>query len=520
MNNNNQQFSVRSFPHAIVHIDGDAFFASVEQARDWRLRGKPVVTGLERNIAASMSYEAKRAGVTRGMLISDVKKVCPDAYVVRSHYELYSLYARRMYSIVRRYTPVVEEYSIDECFADITGMRSYYKKSYEEIVSDIKLSLETELGITFGVGLGPNKSIAKLASKRNKPAGLTVIPAKKIHQYLVDTPIEKIWGIGMNTAELLKKFGVFSALDFATKDFFWITSHKLAKPYVEIWHELRGAFVKQLNTVLRDDIGSITTSQTFTPASSDVSFVFAELSKNIEKACEKLRMHSMRSNSVEIFLKTNRFQYVSRNIVLPIYTADPRYVLSYVSSVIHELFNKGCGTYYGVTQYNGPQYYIAYGVKHYVRNNVGKDDVKQYSSSSTGGVFRTTGVVFRNLLPESHTQESLFDRYNVVESTVPESAWNKACYTKSCNTQPSDLFKTDTINQKHTSLSDIFGVVDQLNGRFGRNSIYLASSMLSNEYREKEKKLNDARAGIVYDACDIYAPTKRYFELPFLGVVK
>jgi len=114
-----------SYPQAILHIDGDAFFASCEQANNRKLRGKPVVTGKERGIAASLSYEAKARGVTRGMRISDIKRVCPEVVLLPSDYETYSLLSKRFFAIVRRFTPEVEEYSIDECFADLTLQRHF-----------------------------------------------------------------------------------------------------------------------------------------------------------------------------------------------------------------------------------------------------------------------------------------------------------------------------------------------------------------------------------------------------------
>jgi DNA polymerase IV len=115
--------TISSLPRAILHIDADAFFASCEQSRNPRLKGKPVITGKERGIAASMSYEAKARGVTRGMPLWQIKKVCPDAVLLPSDYETYSLFSLRLFNIVRRYTPDVEEYSIDECFADLTGLQ-------------------------------------------------------------------------------------------------------------------------------------------------------------------------------------------------------------------------------------------------------------------------------------------------------------------------------------------------------------------------------------------------------------
>ena len=108
--------TLQSFPRAILHIDGDAFFASCEQSRRPQLQGRPVVTGKERGIAASMSYEAKARGVTRGMRLAEIRKLCPEAVILPSDYETYSLLSKRFFAIVRRYTPDVEEYSIDECF--------------------------------------------------------------------------------------------------------------------------------------------------------------------------------------------------------------------------------------------------------------------------------------------------------------------------------------------------------------------------------------------------------------------
>jgi DNA polymerase-4/DNA polymerase V len=225
--------SIHSFPKAIIHIDGDAFFASCESAVNPSLRGKPLITGKERGIVAALSYEAKLRGVKRGMIVSEAKKVCPELIVMPSDYETYSLFSKRMFAIVRRYTPDVEEYSIDECFADLTGLRRSLNMPYEKMAENIKKELEGELGMTFSIGLGPNKSLAKLGSKWKKPSGLTIIPAYDAHTYLRQTPIGRIWGIGKQTTAFLEKFNVRSAYDFAMKPEAWVEA-KLSKPYREI----------------------------------------------------------------------------------------------------------------------------------------------------------------------------------------------------------------------------------------------------------------------------------------------
>src|SRR3989337_2005730 len=151
-----QPLMLGSFPRAILHIDGDAFFASCEQARNPGLMGKPVITGKERGIVASMSYEAKARGVTRAMRLFEVKKLCPEAIILPSDYETYSLLSTRLFAIVRRYTPDVEEYGIDECVADLTGLRRALRMNYIQIARGIKEDLDAELGFTFSVGLAPN----------------------------------------------------------------------------------------------------------------------------------------------------------------------------------------------------------------------------------------------------------------------------------------------------------------------------------------------------------------------------
>ena len=177
------------FERVILHFDGDSFFASVEQVMDYRLRGRPLVTGGERGAITSASIEAKRLGINRGVSLRDAKKLCPELVIVSSDYVSYAIFAERMYAIVREFTPLIEEYSIDECFADITGLDRVFKMSYADIAIAIKKKLETSLGLTFGVGLGPNKVLAKVASKHRKPAGFTIIRQNTLESFLKNLPI-------------------------------------------------------------------------------------------------------------------------------------------------------------------------------------------------------------------------------------------------------------------------------------------------------------------------------------------
>ncbi|MBI5138388.1 MAG: DNA polymerase IV [Candidatus Vogelbacteria bacterium] len=384
-------------PRAILHIDGDGFFAACEVALNPKLRGKPVVTGAERGIASAMTYEAKARGVKRGMPLHEIRRVCPEAIILPANYETYAIFSTRMNSIVRRYTEAVEEYGIDECFAEITGLRRPLKMTYEEIGRTIKRELQNELGITFSLGLAPNKVLAKLGSKWQKPDGFTYIRAQglslgnpkvspcaplnpsqnddcllsgyirrqssvhSVHSdnspedclletskrqssnettlgyYLAHTPCEKVWGIGPQTAALLAERGVMTALDFAHKDETWVATH-LTKPHIEIWRELRGEFVLPLETGKKQHYDSIQKTKTFTPPSNDQNFLLSELSKNCENACAKARHYKLFAKKISFFLKTQQFRYRGIEITLPSYTSLPNELMRLIRAEFPKVY--------------------------------------------------------------------------------------------------------------------------------------------------------------------------------------
>jgi DNA polymerase-4/DNA polymerase V len=334
----NAPLTLHTFPRAIVHIDGDAFFASCEQSRRPKLQGRPVVTGKERGIAASMSYEAKARGIARGMRIAEIRKICPEAVILPSDYETYSLLSTRFFAIVRRYTPDVEEYSIDECFADLTGLRRPLRMSYIQLAQQIKKDLDMELGFTFSVGLGPNKVVAKMASKWQKPSGLTAIPGRELHHYLATLPVGNVWGIGPQTAALLQKHGVATALQFAQKPEPWVKKY-FSKPFQAIWQELNGGFVFALAIGEQTPSHSIQKVKTFTPPSQDKAFVWAQLAKNVENACIRARKYQLAAQRVVIFLRSQDFRDVGREVELSGPTHFPSDILKAVLPVFEGLFD-------------------------------------------------------------------------------------------------------------------------------------------------------------------------------------
>lgn len=431
-------FSTRSYPRAILHFDADSFFASVEQSLDHTLRGKVVVTGGERGAVTSVSVEGKKRGFGRGMTIQDIRKACPNAVVVPGDYTAYSIYAKRMYRIARSFTPDVEEYSIDECFADITGLRSQYHMSYEKIALLMKERLQTELGITFGVGLGPNKTIAKIASKLNKPDGFAAIPAKRIHAFLEQVPIGAVWGVGFHTSLRLEKVGIQTALDFALKDENWLKVNAISKPYREIWLELRGHFVRKLHTDEDDLMGSILHSRTFKPT-KDRHAIFSALAKNIEEACAKARRHAVKARLCRFYLKTQEFTYAGKNLTMSIPLSDPREFLQVVNEHFRSVF-------------------------------------------VSGTLYRATGFGLYGIVPE--------------ESMVP------------------DLFGEAV---RVEGESRILEAVDKLNRKYGRHTVYLASSAQALALEGVRKA---ARAGTRQKLGLDIDHRKKSLNIPYLGVVR
>jgi DNA polymerase-4/DNA polymerase V len=329
------------YPRAIVHFDGDSFFASVEQMLDWRLRGKPVVTGGERGAATSLSIEAKRRGLHRGVPMQEIRRLAPDAVIVPGNYTAYSIFGKRMYEIARVFTPLVEEYSIDECFVDVTDAAVAAGMSHEAYAAAIKVKLQESLGITFGVGLAPTKTLAKVASKLNKPDGLTLLPRSRIDETLAGIPIHDVWGIGGSMSMALKGLGIETALDLARKPRAWMDEHRFAKPVRVLALELAGVPVRTVGGEHAHGFKSVMHTRTFTPPSSDRAFLFAQLSKNLEAACVKLRRRGARACTATFYLKTQEFTYHSVQMTFHVPLNDPSSILELFSRRFHEVFAPG-----------------------------------------------------------------------------------------------------------------------------------------------------------------------------------
>ncbi len=319
-----------------MHLDGDAFFASCEQAVNPRLRGKPIAVGAERSIATAFSYEAKALGVARGMPTYLIKKHFPKVIVVPSTYRLYAQMSKRMIAIVRRYTSVVEEYSIDECFADLSLCGS--AEEAERKAREMQATIARELGLTVSVGLAHTKTLAKVASKMKKPAGLTSLLGDN-ESRAQEVAIGKVWGCGRKATELMHMHGIGTVRDFLSKDLGFVEK-VFSKPMAELWYELSGRSVRPVEDSAAAQ-KSVSKTRTFFPASSARSKVFGELSENVEAATRVLREMKVAASHASIFIKTKDFRIISTECDFPLPVSTPGEVLSSLRPHFEKIFRAG-----------------------------------------------------------------------------------------------------------------------------------------------------------------------------------
>jgi len=324
----------------IFHMDGDAFFVACEIAKNPKLTGLPVVTGEERGIVSALSYEAKALGIIRGMPIFKLRKQFPNVLVLPGDYASYATYSKAMFDVVREYADDVEEYSIDECFADLTGLDRPLRMEYREIAEKIKLQINQNLGLSVSIGLAPTKVLAKVASKWKKPNGFTIITKDTAAEYLKTTPIEKIWGIGRQTSGFLLSKGIVTALDFVSRDIGWVREH-LSKPHETLWLEMNSIFVLSVDPHPKTVYSSVQKTRTFHPATNDKTFLFSQLSKHVEDACKKIRHYNLIAQKISFFLKTQDFRYFSFPFVLANPSNSPEKILPIVYAHLSKVWRVG-----------------------------------------------------------------------------------------------------------------------------------------------------------------------------------
>lgn len=311
----------------ILHVDLDAFFASVEVREDPSLRGKPVIVGADprggrgRGVVAAASYEARQFGVHSAMPISQAYRRCPHGVYVRPRMRLYVEVSGRFMSILRRYTDLVEPLSIDEAFLDVTASRRLFGGG-EVIARRIKQDVASGAGITASIGVAPAKFLAKIASDLDKPDGLVVVPPGGVAAFLDRLPIKRLWGAGPKAIERFRRLGVETIGDVAR-----LPRERLLTTFGESladhFHRLASG-IDPREVVPEHERKSVGRETTFSEDVRDRGVVERTLLDLLDDVTQRLRKNGLAGQTVTVKLRTGDFVTVTRQdtLAIPANTTD------------------------------------------------------------------------------------------------------------------------------------------------------------------------------------------------------
>lgn len=303
----------------IILVDGNNFFASCEQIFDPLLRNKPLcILSNNDGCVIARSNEAKNLGIKMGMPYFIAKKTFPEAIYKSSNFTLYHEISQRMMQLLSKYSDLLDIYSIDEAFLDITGMDRVFKKSYPDLIKEIKKDIETHIGLSISIGLAPSVILAKTANhKAKKGSGLYIINKENIINELNELPIEEVWSVGKNIARKLRSYGIFYAPDVLKRenDFF---KKLMGKKGLELKYELAGYSVIPVTGIIQKP-KSIQRTRAFPEFSSDKEYIKTEIMIHLHHVCKKLRDNNLEAGTISVMLRTKDFKvvYFGDSIITP-----------------------------------------------------------------------------------------------------------------------------------------------------------------------------------------------------------
>ena len=300
----------------IALVDCDSFFVSCEQLINPSLLNKPVcVMSNNDGCVVARSREAKAIGIKMGMPVFMAKKEFPQAVYLSGNMSLYGDISERVMKTLKEYSPLIEVYSIDEAFVDLTGLRKMYKKDYLEIAKEIREWIKEKVGVPVSVGVSSTKVLAKLASEKAKKSdGVYRIGFRDITDELKTTDIYEIWGIGKNTTALLNKYGIRTAYRFTLIEDSKIAK-LLGKKGIELKKELMGESVYSVTDKYISP-KSIQKTSSFAKFTSDESYITNSLNYHAHRACKKLRSLNLKTKIVGVMLRTKDFKVYYQKIQL------------------------------------------------------------------------------------------------------------------------------------------------------------------------------------------------------------
>ncbi len=297
----------------IIHIDMDAFYASVEQRDNPELRGKPIVVGGgpegRGGVVATASYEARKFGIHSAMTSKRALELCPEVIFIRPRFDAYKEVSGRIREIFRRYTELIEPLSLDEAYLDVTNDKCNTGSAIK-IAREIKAAISDELHLTASAGVSINKFVAKIASGMNKPDGLTFIAPQDVITFMEQLPVEKFFGVGKVTADKMKKLGLFTGVDIAKLDEAALVKHfgKAGRFYYRV---VRG--VDERNVEPNRETKSLAAEDTFPADLTHIWEMEAELEKITTTVCHRLEKHQLAGRTITLKIKYSDFRTITRN---------------------------------------------------------------------------------------------------------------------------------------------------------------------------------------------------------------
>lgn len=303
----------------IAHLDLDSFFVSVEQLRNPKLKGKPVLIGGtgDRGVVASCSYEARKFGIHSAMPMKVARRLCSHAIIIRGDMEQYSKYSGLVTEIIKDTVPLFEKSSIDEFYVDLSGMDKYF--GCTKFTSELKKKVVKESGLPISYALASNKLISKVATNEVKPNGQIEIPFGNEKSFLAPLSIAKIPGIGKQTSVLLIKMGV-ETVKILSDIPVEMMQNLLGKNGTELWRRANG--IDETPVVPFHEQKSISTENTFGQDTIDVNFLHAEMMRMTERIAFDLRKQNKLTGCVTVKLRYSNFDTFTRQQTIPYTNAD------------------------------------------------------------------------------------------------------------------------------------------------------------------------------------------------------
>src|SRR3990170_644603 len=325
-----------------MHIDMDAFFASVEVKLNPVLQGKPILVGrvdpqgrsVSRGVVATASYEARKFGAKSGMPIFQALQLCPQCIVVGGHYEEYMKASDSVFRICARWAPKIEYSSLDEAFLDFSETELIYP-NLADIARKIKETIKSEIGITASIGIAATKVVAKVASDYQKPDGLTSVPKGAEKEFLAPLPIGDLPGIGRQTEKYLHQTGIKTLGQLADLPFG--KTESWGKAAVSLWNSANGR--DNVWFAPRLEVKSVSRSETFAKNSNDPKFILAMLQGLAEKVGAEMRREDYFGRCVYVTIRYADFRTLSRQRVLPYSTASTKEIFEMGKQLLKELWD-------------------------------------------------------------------------------------------------------------------------------------------------------------------------------------